>query len=51
MKLAKRGMAFKPERAKTFEFGYSRNLQGFLGAERHADVKNRLLPYGHRKCI
>ncbi|HGM9947147.1 TPA: TonB-dependent receptor [Providencia rettgeri] len=35
----KEKMLFKPERAKTFEFGYSRNLQGLLGAERHADVK------------
>lgn len=35
----KEKMTFKPERGKTMEFGYSRNLQDLLGAERFADVK------------
>lgn len=30
---------FKPERGKTFEFGYSRNLQSLLKAQNNADIK------------
>ncbi|EKT60954.1 TonB-dependent receptor plug domain-containing protein [Providencia sneebia] len=30
---------FKPERGKTFEFGYSRNLQSLLNVQNNADIK------------
>lgn len=33
------GLRWQPERGKTAEFGYSRNLQKLTGAARHADVK------------
>lgn len=32
-------MKWQPERGKTVEVGYVRNLQKLLNAERHADVK------------